>query len=226
MKRVSRVLWGLVLVAVGVIWGLNALHITNIDLFFKGWWTLFLIVPCTIGLFTDQHKTGNIVGLVLGVLLLLACRGLFSFDWILKLFVPFIIVVIGLRLIFRGAFDKEAKQIAEKLYARQGEIPSYCATFSGQNVNFAGQEFTGAELTAVFGGIKCDLRQAQIRPDAVIKVSAIFGGIDILLPPQVQVKTNVTGIFGGADNKHQPAETADTTLYVTGSCIFGGADIK
>ena len=50
MKKVSGILWGIVLVAVGVILTLNAFGVANVDIFFDGWWTLFIIVPCVIGL--------------------------------------------------------------------------------------------------------------------------------------------------------------------------------
>ena len=58
MKKISSILWGIVLIIVGVIQALNDLKITNIDFFFDGWWTLFIIVPCGIGLYTEREKTG------------------------------------------------------------------------------------------------------------------------------------------------------------------------
>ena len=61
MKKVENTVIGLILIIIGVIIGLNAFHITNIDLFFDGWWTLFIIVPCFFGLFKDQDKTGNMI---------------------------------------------------------------------------------------------------------------------------------------------------------------------
>ena len=45
MKKISSVIWGIVLIAAGALFALNALNITNIDIFFDGWWTLFIIVP-------------------------------------------------------------------------------------------------------------------------------------------------------------------------------------
>ena len=48
MNKISSLLWGLVFIIVGVIFGLNALDITNINVFFDGWWTLFIIIPCFI----------------------------------------------------------------------------------------------------------------------------------------------------------------------------------
>lgn len=46
MKKIENTVIGFILIIIGVIIGLNAFHITNIDLFFDGWWTLFIIVPC------------------------------------------------------------------------------------------------------------------------------------------------------------------------------------
>lgn len=74
MKKIENTVIGLILIIIGVIIGLNAFHITNIDLFFDGWWTLFIIVPCFFGLFKDQDKTGNIIGLIVGIYLLLYCQ--------------------------------------------------------------------------------------------------------------------------------------------------------
>ena len=54
MKKFGSLLWGLVFIAVGIIVGLNSFKVTNIDLFFNGWWTLFIIVPCFIDLFSES----------------------------------------------------------------------------------------------------------------------------------------------------------------------------
>ena len=64
MKKISSIIWGIVLIAAGALFALNALNITDIDIFFDGWWTLFIIVPCAVGLFTEYEKTGNIIGII------------------------------------------------------------------------------------------------------------------------------------------------------------------
>lgn len=50
MKNITKILWGTALIAVGGIIALNAFGITGIELFFDGWWTLFIIVPCLVGI--------------------------------------------------------------------------------------------------------------------------------------------------------------------------------
>ena len=225
MKKTSAVLWGIVLIAAGVIWALNEFNIMHINIFFDGWWTLLIIVPCTIGLFTEREKTGNLFGIVIGGLLLLCCRDILSFSVLWKLLVPAIIVIVGLKLVLTGLFGNKANEII-KQQKLEGKAPkTCCAVFSGYDLNYNGEVFEGAELTAVFGGIECDLRNAIIEKDCAIHISAIFGGIDILVPNNVNVKVTANSIFGGVSNKTAVHPNAPT-VYIGGTCIFGGVDIK
>lgn len=225
MKRINSVLWGIVLVAVSAVLALNAFNITNIEIFFDGWWTLFIIVPSFIGLFNDNNKVGNIIGLLIGVFLLLACQNVIDFEILWKLIVPVIIAVIGIKMIFRGAVgNREAVKIIE---ANQGKVKTAFAAFSGQDIHFENEVFKGAELTAIFGGIKCDLRNAVFEDDVVINACCVFGGCDILLPENVNIKINLNSLFGGIDNKkHQNSKDNQYTVYLSGTCIFGGVDVK
>ena len=94
-------------------------------------------------------------------------------------------------------------------------------------MNFSGETFEGADLNAVFGGVDCDLRNAIITRDCVISASAIFGGVDILVPANVNVKVSSNSIFGGTSNKAAGRNLPDApTLYVRSTCLFGGVDIK
>ena len=225
MKKASGILWGIVLIAAGALFALNALNITNIDIFFDGWWTLFIIVPCAVGLFTEREKTGNIIGIAVGVFLLLCCQDILSFSMLWKLLVPAIIVIIGLKMVFTGLFGNKANEIIAKIKQNGGETKVGCATFSGCELNYDGEVFEGAELTAVFGGVDCNLKNAIIEKDCAIQVSAIFGGIDIFVPDNVNVKVSSNSIFGGMSNKTGVHKDAPT-IYISGTCMFGGVEIK
>lgn len=63
MEKLTKILLGVALVLVGCIFALNASGITNIEIFFDGWWTLFIIVPCAFGLVKEKEKTGNLIGI-------------------------------------------------------------------------------------------------------------------------------------------------------------------
>lgn len=231
MKKFRNILWGIVLIALGLIIGVNTLGLTNIDVFFDGWWTLLIIIPCFIGLFDEKERTGNLIGLIVGVVLLFACRGLIDFEIIFKLFVPVLLVALGISLIFKdaikGKVKSEIKKEINKINEKKKQSIEYNSIFAAQDIRFDGEVFNGAELTAVFGGMQCDLTKAIIEEDIVINANAIFGGIDILVPNNVKVKVKSSSLFGGvSDKKVHSEEQESKTIYINATCVFGGVDIK
>ena len=225
MIKISNILWGLVFIVVGVIFGLNALNITDINIFFDGWWTLFIIVPCFIGLFKDEDKSSNLIGLVIGICLLLGCIDIIEFTLIWKLMVPAILVMIGLSFIFKDTLNSKIKKEIKKL--NKTETKEYCSCFSGQTIDFNNEEFKGCTISAIFGGVKCDLKNAIIKNDVVINATSIFGGITIYVPEGVSVKISATSIFGGvSDERKNKTKNNEYTIYINTTSMFGGIEIK
>lgn len=229
MKKTKAIIWGAVLIIAGLGWALSSLGLIEVDIFFEGWWTLFIIVPCTISLFTSPNKVSAAVGLVVGVLLLLSAREIITWDMIVKLVIPAIIVLIGIKLIANAFSEKKTEKIEESLRKNAGDLDNVFCLFTGEEVKMEGKAFRGAELNAIFGSIDYDLRGAVIEPDCAIKATAIFGGIDIIVPENVKVRVKSTGIFGGTSNKARKPDDGEEnviTLYVSSLALFGGVDIK
>lgn len=229
MKDLNRILWGIVLVLLGIIWGLNATGVTNIDIFFDGWWTLFIIVPSAISLVNPKNngKVSSVICLVIGIFLLLGSLDVFEFDILWEILLPVIVVIIGLSLIFGNKAKTTVKEKIENTDFSNVEVIT--ATFGEQNINKAGEKFEKANLDAVFGSIKLDLKDADLKNETFIKASAIFAGITILVPKDVEVKIKSTPIFGGVTNECLDEKTnknAKKTIYVDGFALFGGIEIK
>ena len=71
------------------------------------------------------------------------------------------------------------------------------------------------------------LGNATIENGAVIDALALFGGVDIKLPENVNVETSTLPIFGGTGiAKNRTFNENNPTVYVNAVCIFGGVDIK
>lgn len=102
MKRFNIIMWGAVLIVGGVIFALNVLGITDVDFFFKGWWTFLIIIPSFIGLFTTREKVLNGIALFAGVATFLCIREIITFVMLLKLIAPVLIILIGIKLIYMG----------------------------------------------------------------------------------------------------------------------------
>jgi len=230
----SSLVWGIVLVTAGIIFALNSLEITNIDIFFKGWWTLFIIIPCTINLFTDRDITGNLCGIAIGVFLLLCARDILDYSMIWKLLLPTIVILIGLKMLFKGLFGRKDRgeddsddddEDDDDDEENDRDVHRANAIFSAHRVNYDGMAFRSAELNVIFGGAQLDLRNAIIEGDCKVSANCIFGGITILVPENINVKINNSSIFGGSSNKTTYHEGAHT-IYVNANSIFGGVTVK
>ena len=227
MKNFKNIVYGLILVALGIIFGLNALGYTQIDIFFDGWWTLILIIPCFVGLFGGRNVWANLAGICVGSVALLICQDIITLEAVRKLILPAILVYLGISLIFKDAFGgKAAKRIKELNGKSPSQKGSY-ATFSTQNLNYAGQDFTGADLTAAFGNVNCELSFANIPFDCVINAYATFGKIDITLPQNINIVVRSSSIFGGVSKKRPfPPIQGVPTVFVNATCLFGGVELK
>ena len=82
---------------------------------------------------------------------------------------------------------------------------------------------------AVMGGTELDFREATLPPGVTeVQVFTVMGGVDILVPPGVNVESHGIGIMGGFDHVGG-AEGYDPdapTLRIAGLALMGGVDIQ
>ncbi len=223
MKRIGTVLWGLILVVVGTIFILNTLEITDINIFFTGWWTLFIIIPSFIGLFKPKGKLGSSIWLVIGILLLLVARDILTLSLIGQLILPIILIMVGLNLMFKGLIVSSKMR---KLKVNKVGAETYASTFSGQSVEYKEREFKGAKIDAIFGSVDLIIDKAQILENQSIDATAVFGGILIKVPQNVNVTIVQTGIFGGVTDKTLgEVNENNKTICIRANALFGGVKI-
>ena len=223
MKKVENLIWGAVFIVIGLVLGLNALGVTNIDIFFDGWWSLFIIVPSVVSIIKNYKDVSAYIWLAIGIALLLSAQGILDMSVIGKLILPAVLVAIGVGIIFKDRVSSRANEEIDELNKSNKE--EFYATFSGQKLNFAGDEFKGVSLNAIFGGIDLDLKNANIVEDKIINATSVFGGINIFVPENVNIQVKSTSIFGGVNNKTKNKDE-QPTIYVKAFCLFGGVDIK
>jgi len=164
----------------------------------------------------------------------------------MKLLIAFIFVVIGFSLIFRRDQRREylenentnnVSDNSESTRTDNARSEStnhngdnhYSAVLSGRNVQFVDEVFTGAIISSILGNVQLDLRNAVLNKNAVIETTCILGGVDIFVPSNVKVVVNCTPILAGVDsNVIAPSNTSGETytLFINGTCILGGIDVK
>ena len=212
----KKIIIGLLFILLGIVIALNQLDVLDIEIFFEGWWALFIIVPAFIGLFEEDDKAGNLVVLGIGILLLLGARDIIDFALVGSLIFPIILIYIGLRIMTSNKVSKKVEKLDldEDTYT----------VFSETNLN--PKEYNGGKFLALFGGITLDLKDAKLKEETYIEISTVFGGMDILVPTDVNVEVKPFNILGGVENKAKSSKDAKKTIYISSTNIFGGVDIK
>jgi len=101
------------------------------------------------------------------------------------------------------------------------------AVFSGSELRPTGV-FEGADVSAALGGAKLDLSGATVTADTVtVDVFAMMGGIEIRVPRDWDVTSDVVALMGACVDKRSPAATrAGKHLVVRGYAVMGGVEIK
>lgn len=230
MKQVRPIVWGIAIIALGIIFGGNALGLFELNVFFDGWWTLFIIVPSAISLITEKEKLSSLGFLAAGVILLLAAQNVFSYDVAWKIILAVVLMLIGIGIIVKSVFhNKNDKEVEKKIHELEnGKVmDSQVAVFSGSERTYNDEEFGGSNLVAVFGGVDLDLTKANFTKDTVIKAFSLFGGVEIRVPENVQVKIKSGFIFGGvSDERKGDASKGKYTIYLDAAGGFGGVEIK
>lgn len=217
-------LLGLGLLALGGAVGLDALGIVQIGLFFRGWWTLLLIVPGAVGLARGRQQPRDIALAAGGLVLLALVRGWLKAGFALLLAVG--LAAAGVVMVYGCVQRLRVPRLITLEQSPESRTPLYCATLCGRYVSYDGLLFRGAELTAMAGGLTCDLRSARFDRDMVIRADAVAGKVEILLPPNVQVLIGSTVCLGRIRERVPHSDDPCARIvYVDGMCVLGSVVI-
>ncbi len=140
-------------------------------------------------------------------------------DWLY--FWPLLIIAAGLWIILKPGFKPFQAKTPE---IKEKNLDAFII-FLGINRRFNTPEFRGGKATALFGGIDLDFTQAALADNkATIELTAIFGGIEVLVPSDWEVVIDSSSIFGAVEDKHKavPPGEIKTTLFIRATAMFGG----
>ena len=105
------------------------------------------------------------------------------------------------------------------------------AVFSGSERIITSNSFKGGKLTSIFGGTMLNLNKAGLDWGTnVLDVFVMFGGCDIRVPSDMNVKVKVTAIFGGFSDERKVINDNEANegkeLIIKGLVLFGGGEVK
>jgi predicted membrane protein len=220
----GRVLLGGVVITLGVLVLLDAAGKVDAGQVISNWWPVVVIAAGAVQLLERRRSaTGPLILIAIGVMLLLFATDAVGdngrgYVWAV------VLILVGLLILshWRG------KPVP--LGSDTSEVVRATGVFGGPKVASSSQSFRGASLTAIFGGVTLDLRAARPAPDgAAVNATAVFGGIEVLVPEGWQVEVSGTPILGGIEDKtdhSHPAPPDAPRLEVDALSVLGGVEVK
>lgn len=103
------------------------------------------------------------------------------------------------------------------------------AALDDLNIRVTSHEFRGGKLTAVMCKVTIDLREAALSPDgATLSVQAALSDIDVLVPRDWAVVSDIDAVFGpvGGERFPQPSSERGSRLRLTGMVVAGGLCVR
>ncbi|MFP4041451.1 MAG: LiaF transmembrane domain-containing protein [Bacteroidales bacterium] len=223
----GRVILGIVLILVGlalIAKSSNILSPVVEHALFN--WPMLLIVMGILFVFTRTNNTAGWILLLIGLVFWIPRVTDFSVNFT-QLFLPVVFIAIGVVIVYKSLGNPEKK-------SKEGNDKDYIddvAILGGNDRRITSHSFRGGKITSILGGSTVNLSDAELaQGENVLDMFTLFGGTTIIVPPNWQVKVDVTAILGGFEDKRQYVsdenQTNDKVLIVRGVAIFGGGEIK
>jgi len=218
----TRMILGVGIVLLGVALLLERLELFDAERLTRFWPVILIAVGLKV--LMEAARTGRWVGgaviTLLGLIFLGRELDLIGFGvgelW------PLFIILAGLGILARG-FRRGGDDRASR-----DERISQFGILCGLSPKISSPEFKGGEINAFMGGVEVDLREAGVGEEgAVIVVFAMMGGIEIVVPRDWTVNTNVTPFMGAVEDKTDRSESDPAKrLTIKGFVMMGGIEVR
>jgi len=231
-KLNGRYVTGLLIIAFGLVALLNNFGLTHISIGFlvNLLWPLLLAIVGIRFIASRQNLAGLVTGAILvgvGVVFLGRNSGLFYIDmrYFWQGFWPIIIIIIGISILSKNSHNDSG----------------HLAIMGSVEKTREAWELKNEEYCAIMGGIELDIRKASFTErEVTLTLTAVMGGITVILPEDLAVSCAGTAILGGVDllgkgsggiigNTNMAIgdlNNAAHVLHLNCTCIMGGIEIK
>lgn len=216
-KNYDRFLWGGVFILTGILFALNIAGVISFNIWTAIWPFIIIIIGLSIVL-GDKKNFAGYFFIALGLVLFL--RQQFNIQFDIKYIFAFGLILIGVFIAFFSFKQKDFP--ANSFKGKQNQF----VVFGGRTEKITNPEYSGTNTLCLFGGHELDLRNYIFHSDIEIVATAVFGGVTIFLPHNVNIQVKSLPIFGGTENSTQNTQNNPYTVYIKATALFGGLEIR
>ena len=204
------------------------LLLRNVDMIpcinISAFWPLFLIVIGISQILRPEESRQLLSGsifLIIGGLFMLNNMHIINFGF--KQLWPFILLLVGFAILRQAMFGTRAGE-------SENDFLNLTFVLGGGDHKFNSKTLRGGKVSAIMGGGRVDLTDADFTEEELIfDVFAFWGGVELIVPQNWQVNMRAMPIMGGAENKTSPDPNGTAPVKhftIRGTAIMGGLEIK
>jgi len=211
-----RAILGLLLVITGILLLLENLRLIPGLPYWLFTWPMILVGLGILNLISG-NRTAAIILIGIGTLFILQDIYYIRF----KDYWPVILIIVGLAFIFRQKSESRGSTLNDDYFDALN-------IFGGGNQRIASHKLRGGKITSIFGGSEIDLSESKPVSGSVIDVFTMFGGAEIKVPNDWNVKIEVTSILGGFSDKRKNVSISESSpvVVIKGTTLLGGGEIS
>lgn len=247
-SRDNNILVGIIVMIIGFGLLLRKMDFILFPHWLFSWEVLLIVIGVLIGVRKQFQGAGWLILILLGGFFLV--DDLPGMYWIRSYSLPLGIIVVGAFLIFRSAITRSLSSKDENRYRHQAsdgketdstKASTETSSKSGNSDDYLdvttifgsikkkvfSKNFKGGQSTVMFAGSELDFTHADIDGVAVFDMVVAFGGMELVVPSNWDVKSEMSAILGGIEDKRNTANIdPNKRLILKGTCMFGGVEIK
>lgn len=198
-------------------------------------WQMLLVVIGIVNLI-KQHFFGGMITIAIGVYFLLPEIAGITGEWV-RMSWPVLLILVGIMILFKpkrhrfnNHWDGGRPEYAKEVYSSEDGFVVSDNTFGSVQQIVLDPVFRGARIKNTFGGTVLDLRRSKLEaPQTFIDIDCTFGGVEIYLPSDWNLQTQIDALIGGCDDKRYNTSVEidkEHALIVRGKVSFGGIEFK
>lgn len=226
MMKKERIFWGLFFIL-----GAVAVIVSKLGFFGDiGLWTVFLTV-LLVALLIKSVPCRSYSGILFSIAFLCI---LYAKPLGITAITPWTVLgaallgSIGCALLFRPWRRYKCYHHDENFETEtiEGDCIHLNTTFASSVKFINSEDFKRAHVSCSFAGLKVYFDHAVIQGDeAVVELDASFCGVELFIPKEWRVETQISTSFGGVEEKNRNISTGSPILRLVGHCSFGGVTI-
>jgi predicted membrane protein len=226
--RGHGIISGLVVIAWGGLLLMRELGVLDPSLRVIDFWPLLLV---GFGLSLAVRRRG-LGGVLVGLTVLLLGAGMLAeklgyvVGGVAHLW-PLVIVAAGLAIIWAGMTRRRTPRLVNERVSADELQRS--VTMGALALAVDSQQFKGGALSATMGEVRVDLRRAAMSAEeATLELSLVMGGIELYVPTNWQVVSDVSPFMGAVEDKTEPRPDAagiQRRLVLRGKITMGAVTI-